>query len=92
MQEQGGGLPTWSAAVHWVRWLWGFQVLQAKVSPHLCFAWGTLPGLKSNLRWLLLVLGLDIPRRSRAVNLGWLLLPVLGLGLIEASRSLFERV
>ena len=34
---------------------------------------------KSKLRWLLLVLGLEIPRQSQAVNVGWLLL-VLVLG------------
>ena len=61
-------------------------------APTCVFPRVTLPELLSNLTWLLLVLDLDIPRRSRAVNLGWLLLPVLGLGLIEASRSLFERV
>ena len=36
------------------------------------------------------MLGLEIPRQSQAVNLGWLLL-VLGLGLTEASCCLFER-
>lgn len=30
-------------------------------------------------RWLILVLGLEIPRRKQAVNQGWLQ-PVLGLG------------
>ena len=24
VQGQGGGAPTWSVAVHWVHWLWGF--------------------------------------------------------------------
>ena len=43
------------------------------------------------MRWLLLVLGLEIPRQSQAVNLGWLLL-VLGLELTEASCWLFERI
>ena len=39
----------------------------------------TLPELYSNLRWLLLVLVLEIPRQNQAVNLGWLLLvPSLG--------------
>ena len=42
------------------------------------FAWGPLSELHSNLRWLLLVLGLEIPKQSQAVNLG---LMVLGLGL-----------
>ena len=44
----------------------------------------TLPVLQSNLRWPLFVLGLEIPRQSQAVNLGWLLL-VLVLGLTEAN-------
>ena len=48
-------------------------------APTCVLPWATLPELYSNLRWLL-VLGLEIPRRSQAVNLGWLLL-VLDLGL-----------
>ena len=74
--------------------------MQAKVLPNLCFAQGH-PELESNLRWLPLVLGLEIPRCSQAVNLGSLLL-VLGLGplskrykgwgLMEASCCLFERI
>ena len=44
----------------------------------------TLPEVQSNLRWLLVVLGFEIPRRSQAVNLGWLLL-VLGLGLMRPA-------
>ena len=37
------------------------------------------------------MLGLEIPRQSQAVNLGWLLL-VLGLGLTEASCCMFDRI
>ena len=37
------------------------------------------------------MLGSEIPRRSQAVNLGWLLL-VLGLGHTETSYCLFERI
>ena len=51
---------------------------------------GTLPVI-NNLRWLLLVLGLEIPRQSQAVNLNWLLL-VLGLGLTGATCCLFDRI
>ena len=45
-----------------------------------CFMFmAILPELYSNLRLLLLVLGLEIPRQSQAVNLGWLpLVPCLG--------------
>ena len=50
-----------------------------------------LPEIESNLRWLLLVLGLEIPRQSQAVNLAWLLL-VLGLGFTEASCCLFDMI
>ena len=46
---------------------------------------------KAILRWLPLVLGLEIPRQSQAMNLGWLLL-VLGLGLTKASCCLFEKI
>ena len=42
----------------------------------------TLPELLSNLRWLLLVLGLEIPRQSQTVKLIWLL-PMPGLELTE---------
>ena len=42
MQGQGGGALTWSVAVHWV-WCGVSQVMQAKVNPDLCFAWGALP-------------------------------------------------
>ena len=74
-------------------------MVQAKVSPHLCFARSILPELESNLRWLLLMLGLKIPRQSQAVNLGWLLLvPDLGplskryrdYGLTGAGCCLFD--
>ena len=37
------------------------------------------------------MLGLEIPRVSQAVNLGWLLL-VVGPGLTETSYCLFERI
>ena len=39
--------------------------------PDICY--------KAICRWLLVALGLEVPRRSQAVNLGWLLL-VPGLG------------
>ena len=42
--------------------------------PIRVFPGAALPELLSNLRWLLLVLGLEIPRQSQTVNLGWLLL------------------
>ena len=51
----------------------------------------TLSELYINLRRLLLVLGLEIPRQSQVVNL-WCLLLLLGLGLTEASCCLFERI
>ena len=46
------------------------QVLQANINPYLFFDWAPLPELESNLRWLLLVLGLQIPWQSQVVNLG----------------------
>ena len=67
------------------------QVLQANINPYLFFDWAPLPELESNLRWLLLMVGLGIPRQSQAVNPGWPLL-VPGLGLTEASCCLFERI
>ena len=60
-----------------------------KSAPTYILPRSTLPDLQSNLRWLLLVVSLEIP--SRAMNLGWMLL-VLGLGLTEARCCLFERI
>ena len=47
---------------------------QAKVSCHLCLAWAPSMSYKAIYRWLLLVLGLKVPRRGQAVNQGQLLL------------------
>ena len=91
MQGQGGGAPMWSVAVHCACGDWGFPGGAGQGQSPPVFAWGPLSELHSNLRWLLLVLGLEIPRRSQAVNLGQLLL-VPGLGLTEASCFLFERI
>ena len=49
----------------------------------------TLHELISNLSWLLVLPGLEIPRQSQAVKLGWLLL-VPGLGTL--SKRLKERL
>ena len=46
----------------------------------------TLPKLESNLKWLLLVLDLEILRGSQAVNLGWLML-VLGLTSLRPATA-----
>ena len=59
--------------------------------PPACFSLGTLTELQSNLRWLLFVLGLEMPRQSYTMKLIWLLL-VLGLGPTEASYFLFDRI
>ena len=45
MWGQGGGASTWSVAVHWVRWPWGFLCRPGEGLQNLCFAWGTLPEL-----------------------------------------------
>ena len=88
MQGQGGGALTmvYSCPLG----------VQAKVSPDLCVAQGHLSKLQNNLRWLLLVLGLEIPRQSQAVNLGLLLL-VLDLGPLSkfmgaGGYCLFDRI
>ena len=63
MWEQGGGAPVWSVAVHWVHRLWGFPGGAGQGQPPPLFGlWATLHELYSNLRWLLLVLGLEIPK------------------------------
>ena len=66
MQGQGSYALTWSIVVHWVCRLWDFLggAGQGKTPPVLPGA--TLPELLSNLRWLLHVLSLEIPRQSQA--------------------------
>ena len=80
MQGQGGGVPMWSIAVHWVCSLWGFLGGSGQGQPLPVFCPGP-PSVsyKAICRWLLLVLGLEVPRQGQAVNQGWLLL-VPGLG------------
>ena len=70
----------WSVAVHWVHRLWGFLGGAGQGQPPPVFFPGpSCMSYKAIYRWLLLVLGLEGPRHSQAMNLGWLLL-VLGLG------------
>ena len=92
MQRQGGGALVWSVAVHWVHRLWGFQGGAGQGQPVPMFHPGP-PSMsyKAICRWLLHVLGLEVPRQSQAVNLGWLLL-VPGLGLTEVSCCIFEKI
>ena len=56
---------------------------------------------KAICKWLLVVLGWEVPRRSQTVNLGWLLLVLVmgpfikkyeGCRLTEACSCLFERI
>ena len=79
----------WSVAGHWVHWPWGFLggAGQGQLPPVFCLE----PPFLSNLRRLLLVRGLEIPRPSQAMKLIWLLL-VPSLGLTEASCCLFDRI
>ena len=79
VQGQGSGAPMWSVAVHWVRWPWGFPGGAGQAQPPPVFCLGP-----PCLSWLLFMLGLEIPRRSLSVNLGWLLL-VLGLGSLRSA-------
>ena len=70
----------WYEAIHWVCWLWGLPGGTRQGQPLLvpCLE---APGIsyKVIFRWLVLVLDMDIPRRSQALNLGCLLLvPDLG--------------
>ena len=76
-------------------------MVQGKVSPHLCFAWGQPPQAVKQSEMVVLVLGLEIPRKSEAVNLYLLLLMpglgqvskrYLGWGLTEGSYCLFEKI
>lgn len=65
----------WTGAVYWVCWFWVVREVQATwVVPGT-----TLQELQAICRWLLLVLGVQVPRRGQAVNRGRLLLvPALG--------------
>ena len=65
----GDGALMWSVAVHWVHWPWGIWGRADEGQPSPVSPWGTLPELYSNVRWLLLVLGLELPKGSQAVNL-----------------------
>ena len=76
----GGGVSTWSEAVHLVCWPWGLLRDAGKGQPPPVF----FPGPsnisnKATCRWLLLLLDLELPRRVQAMNQGQLLL-VPGLG------------
>ena len=71
MQGKSGGAPMWFVAVHWVCRSWGFLGGAGQGHPTTCvLPWATLTKLKSNLRWLLVSLGLEIPKYNQAVNLG----------------------
>ena len=88
---QGGGAPTWSVAFCWVHWPWAFPSGAGKSEHPPVFCLEPPYMSCSYLRWLLLVLGLEMSRQREAANLGWLLL-VPGLGLTEANCCLFERI
>ena len=40
MQGQGAGAPTWSVAVHWVHWPWGFPGSAGQGQPPPVFCLG----------------------------------------------------
>ena len=65
--------------------------MQAKVSHPCVLSGATQISYKDICSWLLLVLGLEVPRQNQAVKLIWLLL-VPSLELTEASCSLFDRI
>ena len=66
---------TWSEAVHWVHWLWGLPGVAGLGQLLLMSCLGPPSrSYKVICRWLILVLGLEVPRRVQAANQGWLLL------------------
>ena len=75
-----GGASLWSEAVHQVHWLWDLWGGAGQGQLLSVFFLGP-PGMsyKAICRWLLCVLGLEVPRRGQAEKQSWLLL-VLGLG------------
>ena len=94
MEKQSGGALTWSVAVHWVRWPWGF--LGGAGQGHLCFpppVFCLRPPCLSNKQSEMAApcagLG-DSQAKSSCESM--LTLPVLGLGLTEARCCFFERI
>ena len=87
----------WSETAHWVHWLWGFPggAGHSQPPPVSC------PGphsvsYKVICRWLLLMLGQEVPRKGQAVKQGWLLLVLTwgqlarGMGHTKARCCLFD--
>ena len=71
---------TWCEAFHQVHYLLGFPGSAGQVQLLLVFSPGPLSMCyKAICRWLLLVLGLKVPKRGQTANQGWLLLAP-GLG------------
>ena len=81
-----------------MHWLWGLPEGMGQGQPLPVFCKGPFSiSYKVICRWLLLVLGLEVPRRDQTVNPSQMLL-VLGLGplargtgYMEARCYLFER-
>ena len=80
-----GGASMWSKAVHQVLWLWGLPggIGQGQLPCVPCSSYKVI------CRWLLLVLGLEVPRRGQAANHSQLLL-VLGLGSFSKRYIVFQ--
>ena len=71
---------TWSETVHWVHWLWGLLGGAGQGQLPLVFCPEPLGiSYKAIFRWLLFVLGWEVPTSSQAAKHSWLLL-VPGLG------------
>ena len=65
VQGQGGGGLMWSVAIHWVHRLWGFPGGADQGQPSPVFHLGPpCMNYKAICRWLLLVLGLEVPKRG----------------------------
>ena len=65
LQGLGGGALIWSVAVQWVPRPWVFLVwCKPRSAPTCVLPVATLHELYSSLKWLLLVLGLEIPMQS----------------------------
>ena len=68
MQGQGGGVLTWSVAVHWVPWLWGFPGGAGQSQPPpVLYPEPPSMSYKAICRGLLLVLGLVVFWQSQSV-------------------------
>ena len=96
----GGGALICSVAIFWVHWPWGLLGGESQDQPPpVSYAWPPGISYKAICRWMLLVLGLELPQCGQAVNQSQLFLLGLeplnereGIRLSEVRCSLFKKI